>query len=51
MVVNELRRRLARDDWQITVVEAGDKHYNQPGYLFLPFGTTARTRWSSRPGR
>jgi sulfide:quinone oxidoreductase len=38
MVVNMLRRRLARDEWQITVVEAGDTHYYQPGYLFLPFG-------------
>ena len=38
MVVNKLRHRLARTQWQITVVEASDKHYYQPGYLFLPFG-------------
>jgi sulfide:quinone oxidoreductase len=38
MVVNKLRRRLARADWQITVVEPSDTHYYQPGYLFLPFG-------------
>jgi len=38
MVVNKLRHRLARADWQITVVEPSDTHYYQPGYLFLPFG-------------
>jgi len=38
MVVNKLRHRLARSDWQITVVEPNDTHYYQPGYLFLPFG-------------
>lgn len=38
MVVNKLRHRLAREDWQITVVEPSDTHYYQPGYLFLPFG-------------
>lgn len=38
MVVNKLRHRLARVDWQITVVEPNDTHYYQPGYLFLPFG-------------
>lgn len=38
MVVNKLRHRLARAEWQITVVEPSDTHYYQPGYLFLPFG-------------
>ncbi|MCM4081223.1 type III sulfide quinone reductase, selenoprotein subtype [Paractinoplanes hotanensis] len=38
MVVNKLRHRLARADWQITVVEPSDTHFYQPGYLFLPFG-------------
>ncbi|GLY06442.1 FAD/NAD(P)-binding oxidoreductase [Actinoplanes sp. NBRC 101535] len=38
MAVNKLRHRLARTDWRITVVEASDTHYYQPGYLFLPFG-------------
>ncbi|GAA3455194.1 type III sulfide quinone reductase, selenoprotein subtype [Dactylosporangium matsuzakiense] len=37
MVVNRLRRRLPRHDWQITVVEAAEYHHYQPGYLFLPF--------------
>jgi sulfide:quinone oxidoreductase len=38
MVVNKLRHRLARSEWQITVVEPSDRHFYQPGYLFLPFG-------------
>ena len=41
MVVNRLRSRLARDQWQITVVEQRETHYYQPGYLFIPFGTYA----------
>ena len=39
MVVNKLRPKLPRDQWQITVVEQRDVHYYQPGYLFIPFGT------------
>jgi sulfide:quinone oxidoreductase len=39
MIANKLRRRLGRDDWQITVVDQDDRHHYQPGYLFLPFGT------------
>jgi sulfide:quinone oxidoreductase len=39
MAVNKLRPLLARDEWQITVVEPSDIHHYQPGYLFLPFGT------------
>ena len=38
MVVNKLRRRLARAEWDITVVEAGTRHFYQPGFLFIPFG-------------
>lgn len=38
MVVNRLRRRLPRTRWQITLVEPSDRHFYQPGYLFLPFG-------------
>ena len=40
MAVNKLRRRLARSQWRITVVEPGERHFYQPGYLFLPFGTS-----------
>jgi sulfide:quinone oxidoreductase len=41
MVVNKLRRRLSRADWQITVVDQNDRHLYQPGFLFIPFGTYA----------
>lgn len=41
MIANELRRRLPRDDWRITIVDRDDLHHYQPGYLFLPFGTYA----------
>jgi len=39
MIANKLRKRLARDDWRITIVDRDDQHHYQPGYLFLPFGT------------
>jgi sulfide:quinone oxidoreductase len=39
MVVNKLRRRLDRAQWQITVVDQNDTHVYQPGLLFIPFGT------------
>ena len=38
MAVNKLRPRLSRDEWKITIVDPSDKHYYQPGYLFIPFG-------------
>jgi len=39
IIVNKLRRKLPRDEWEITVVDRDDVHPYQPGYLFLPFGT------------
>ncbi|GAB3261506.1 type III sulfide quinone reductase, selenoprotein subtype [Nocardioides dilutus] len=38
MIVNKLRRKLPRDEWEITVVDQDDVHPYQPGFLFLPFG-------------
>jgi sulfide:quinone oxidoreductase len=38
MVVNKLRHRLDRAQWQITVVDQNDTHLYQPGLLFVPFG-------------
>ncbi len=38
MVVNRLRRRLDTAEWQIAVVDQSDRHFYQPGYLFVPFG-------------
>ena len=38
MVVNKLRKRLDRHEWQITIVDQNDAHLYQPGLLFVPFG-------------
>jgi sulfide:quinone oxidoreductase len=38
MIVNKLRPRLPRAEWDITVVDQDHVHHYQPGYLFLPFG-------------
>jgi sulfide:quinone oxidoreductase len=42
MVANKLHRRLRDDGWTITVVDRGDEHHYQPGYLFVPFGSYLR---------
>ena len=42
MVVNKLRHRLDRAEWQITVVDQDDVHLYQPGLLLLPFGVYAQ---------
>ncbi len=38
MAANMLNKRLGNDH-EITVVDADETHYYQPGFLFLPFGT------------
>ncbi len=38
VMANHLRKRLARDEWTITVVDRDDAHHYQPGFLFVPFG-------------
>ena len=38
IAANKLRRLLARDDWEITIVEQRGAHYYQPAFLFIPFG-------------
>jgi len=37
MMVNHLNKELYEDDWKLTIVDEREKHYYQPGYLFLPF--------------
>jgi len=34
-----LKRKLAQTEWQITIIDQHKKHYYQPGFLFLSFGT------------
>lgn len=38
MMANHLRKKAARLQWKITVVDQYPKHYYQPGFLFMPFG-------------
>jgi sulfide:quinone oxidoreductase len=38
MVVNKLRKRLDRSQWEITIIDQNDSHLYQPGLLFVPFG-------------
>ena len=38
IMANKMRKKLARREWSITVVEKQMNHYYQPGFLFLPFG-------------
>jgi sulfide:quinone oxidoreductase len=41
MVANKMSRLLDPSEWRITVIDRGDKHYYQPGFLFIPFGIYA----------
>lgn len=38
MAANKLRKKLAKSEWNITVVDQDDKHIYQPGLLLMPFG-------------
>lgn len=38
MLANKLSHVLSRDEWKITIVDQEEKHYYQPGFLFIPFG-------------
>jgi len=37
MMANHLRKKLANDQWNITIIDKEETHYYQPGFLFLPF--------------
>ncbi len=38
MMANKLRKKLAKNNWSITIVDEEKTHYYQPGFLFIPFG-------------
>ena len=38
MMAVHLSRKLARKEWNITILDKDENHYYQPGYLFIPFG-------------
>jgi len=37
MMAHKMRRRLDAAEWEITVVDKSDRHYYQPGLIFVPF--------------
>lgn len=37
IMANKLMPVLDRNEWQITIVDQDEKHYYQPGFLFIPF--------------
>jgi sulfide:quinone oxidoreductase len=39
MMANKLAPVLDEQEWRITIVDSTEKHYYQPGFLFVPFGT------------
>ena len=42
IMANKMRKLLARDEWDITIVDQHKTHYYQPGFLFIPFGMYTR---------
>jgi sulfide:quinone oxidoreductase len=38
IMANKMRNALAREEWEITIVDQDKDHYYQPGFLFIPFG-------------
>ena len=37
MMANHLRKTMNKEEWHLTIIDESEKHYYQPGYLFLPF--------------
>jgi len=37
IMANHLSKKLKKTEWKITIVDQHEKHYYQPGFLFLPF--------------
>jgi sulfide:quinone oxidoreductase len=37
IVANALSRKLDPNQWRITVIDKSDRHFYQPGFIFLPF--------------
>ncbi|KAA3612165.1 MAG: NAD(P)/FAD-dependent oxidoreductase [Calditrichaeota bacterium] len=42
IMANRLLPALDSEEWQITIVDQDEKHYYQPGFLFIPFGIYSR---------
>jgi sulfide:quinone oxidoreductase len=50
MMANKMRNDLSAKEWEITIVEREKVHFYQPGFLFVPFGTSSRKNISN-PGK
>lgn len=37
MMANHLRKEMDKNIWEIKIIDEREKHYYQPGFLFLPF--------------
>lgn len=37
MMANHLNRKINKKEWEITIIDQYEKHYYQPGFLFIPF--------------
>lgn len=37
MMANHLNKKINNQEWKITIVDQHEKHYYQPGFLFIPF--------------
>ncbi len=37
IMANQLNKKLKAEEWEITIIDKEQKHYYQPGFLFLPF--------------
>ncbi len=38
IMANKLVKKLPTNQWKITIIDEEEKHYYQPGFLFVPFG-------------
>ncbi len=38
IVANMLRKELAEEEWEITIIDRKERHMYQAGFLFIPFG-------------
>lgn len=37
MMANHLVKKINKQEWSITIIDQHEKHYYQPGFLFIPF--------------
>lgn len=42
IMANRLYRALSKSEWEIVIVDKDNKHYYQPGFIFIPFGTYSK---------